>query len=641
MTTRTKIFVSYSHADRPWLKRLQVHLKPLERDGLVELWDDSRIKPGMKWQHEIRAAMSEARVAVLLISADFLASDFIATDELPPLLKIAETEGATILPLIVSPSRFEQTPALSVFQSVNDPRKPLSRLAKAEREEVFARLTDIIHQTVTQITSAPPTPTPKPTAPPTSRVTVPQTRGEKSLLADLAACSPTELTDRILEGTFTLDELNAAVRDDRDGASALLHAISQRLGVQSDTWLRMLSSQVASQMEEPGQDACAVAFDRKYHWGARSTAITWLRFVTRSSRDTTGDRLYDEMSAGDVDSARLVVSGMGFLANTLRISDVISEYSAFKNAYGNEKIGPYAIMAYLDCFVHHGAGWLPTDVLRLMSDMYRATEEHGHMHLSEFNIFSSLQVMTPGQAVNLLDHLAKNRHLPILIAVLWLLKDRSNRNALAQLRSIVDDADISDYVRGAAVDAIGRIRSAEALEISLDYARRYPTTWNNGALLSIGTNRSEVHVGVVRDALTSNSASQATASWALGELARNGEAELAQLLRQQTEQSKDAVARAIAWSGLAKAGVTLGESELDEAADSATSYGELVILGIAAAQCGRLETLRKSLHSAQVNHAPIWRLEGHLSHDYRSALLAGVGEPGRIFVELLKRGDID
>ena len=74
--------MSYSHEDRPWLERLRVHLRPLERAGLVDLWDDRRIKPGTRWRDEIRNAMAEARIAVLLVSADFLASDFIASNEL-------------------------------------------------------------------------------------------------------------------------------------------------------------------------------------------------------------------------------------------------------------------------------------------------------------------------------------------------------------------------------------------------------------------------------------------------------------------------------------------------------------------------------------------------------------------------------
>ena len=88
----------------------------MERYGAITRWDDTLIKPGAPWKEEIRAALARAKVAVLLVSADFLASDYITTNELPPLLAAAERRGTLILPVIVSPSRFEQTPSLSRFQ---------------------------------------------------------------------------------------------------------------------------------------------------------------------------------------------------------------------------------------------------------------------------------------------------------------------------------------------------------------------------------------------------------------------------------------------------------------------------------------------------------------------------------------------
>lgn len=137
---RNKVFISYSHRDKRWLDRLQVHLKPLERKGLVERWDDTRIEPGSNWQEEIRQALAATKVAVLLISADFLASDYIAEHELPPLLEAAERDGATILPVIVSPSLFQDTPELSRFQAVNDPTRPLVALPPGEQEQTFLKV---------------------------------------------------------------------------------------------------------------------------------------------------------------------------------------------------------------------------------------------------------------------------------------------------------------------------------------------------------------------------------------------------------------------------------------------------------------------------------------------------------------------
>ncbi|MDQ1318471.1 MAG: hypothetical protein QG588_2133, partial [Candidatus Poribacteria bacterium] len=116
--TCSPIFISYSHKDSDWLNRLRIHLKPLERQDLVDIWDDSRISIGDDWYSEIAKAIDHARIAVLLISADFLASDFIANSELPSLLEAAHRRGLTVVPVLVEPSRFEFTPELSRFQSL-------------------------------------------------------------------------------------------------------------------------------------------------------------------------------------------------------------------------------------------------------------------------------------------------------------------------------------------------------------------------------------------------------------------------------------------------------------------------------------------------------------------------------------------
>jgi hypothetical protein len=146
---RTKIFVSYSHQDEIWLKRLQVHLGPIIRDGSVDFFADTQIRPGADWRREIQTAIASAKVVILLISADFLASEFVMTEELPRMLGAAEEEGAIILPIILSPSRFSTIPSLARFQTVNPPDRPLIKMEKWEQEEALVAASDAVLKVAT------------------------------------------------------------------------------------------------------------------------------------------------------------------------------------------------------------------------------------------------------------------------------------------------------------------------------------------------------------------------------------------------------------------------------------------------------------------------------------------------------------
>jgi len=146
VSTKPKAFISYCHVDKDYLSRLMVHLKPLEREGLLDIWQDTKIKTGGHWKEEINRALSEANIAILLISADFLASDFIVNNELPPLLFQAEAMGTKIVPVIISHCRFSRDPALNRFQAANQPNEPLSIMSTNEREAVFDKLASDIEK---------------------------------------------------------------------------------------------------------------------------------------------------------------------------------------------------------------------------------------------------------------------------------------------------------------------------------------------------------------------------------------------------------------------------------------------------------------------------------------------------------------
>ena len=137
-TVRNKVFISYSHLDKDFLTDIQRHFKPFQNK--IKIWDDSQILPGKKWKDEIKSAISETKVAILLLSTDFLGSDFIVTNELPPLLNAAEKEGAVILIVILKPCLFEEYENLNQFQAMNPPSRPVIKMDYNEKEELLVNL---------------------------------------------------------------------------------------------------------------------------------------------------------------------------------------------------------------------------------------------------------------------------------------------------------------------------------------------------------------------------------------------------------------------------------------------------------------------------------------------------------------------
>ncbi len=135
---RDKVFVSYSLSDKNYLDDIKKHFKPFEDQ--ISFWDNSKILPGQNWKEEIALAIDQTKVIILLVSADFLASDFIISNELPPLLKAAESEGAVILIVILRPCLFEVIDELNQYQTMNPTNKSVLKMDVIEREELYVNL---------------------------------------------------------------------------------------------------------------------------------------------------------------------------------------------------------------------------------------------------------------------------------------------------------------------------------------------------------------------------------------------------------------------------------------------------------------------------------------------------------------------
>lgn len=121
-----RVFISYSHKDEVWKDRLVTHLGVLQKQGLLDIWVDTRIHAGDDWYPEIQKAMDSASVAILMVSANFLTSNFILTEEVPRLLERRAKEGVRVFPIIVSPSAWKSVKWLSRMQVRPKNGKPIS-----------------------------------------------------------------------------------------------------------------------------------------------------------------------------------------------------------------------------------------------------------------------------------------------------------------------------------------------------------------------------------------------------------------------------------------------------------------------------------------------------------------------------------
>jgi tetratricopeptide (TPR) repeat protein len=155
------VFISYAHADnqppKHWLDRFLVHLRPLVRQGDLAVWSDQQLKVGDEWNPEIQRQLGAAKVAVLLVSPAFLASEFIANSELPVLLRRAREDGLKILPVLLSPSLFHKIRfkwpdpkkgpeefTLASLQAAGTPSETLSEMTESEQDRVFVALAERI-----------------------------------------------------------------------------------------------------------------------------------------------------------------------------------------------------------------------------------------------------------------------------------------------------------------------------------------------------------------------------------------------------------------------------------------------------------------------------------------------------------------
>ena len=136
---REHIFISYAHKDKQWLKRLKKHMRDDYSACLLQLWDDTRIQAGDNWENEIRTALASSRIAVLMVSSNFLESEYINKKELDYLLSILDREDVRLIWFTLDDCKYHQLRWKNI-QAAYDLDKPLADLTDIEQEKALDRI---------------------------------------------------------------------------------------------------------------------------------------------------------------------------------------------------------------------------------------------------------------------------------------------------------------------------------------------------------------------------------------------------------------------------------------------------------------------------------------------------------------------
>jgi len=141
-------FISYAHADKALYEQLMSHLKPLEREHLLNIWSDPRILPGTDFSREILLQLHRATLILLLVSRHFVVSEFCWSVEMERAMARQEAGTARVIPIILSPVDWNTCP-FGRLQALPQLAAPVTTWPN--RDEAFVEIARSIRQLVQQV----------------------------------------------------------------------------------------------------------------------------------------------------------------------------------------------------------------------------------------------------------------------------------------------------------------------------------------------------------------------------------------------------------------------------------------------------------------------------------------------------------
>jgi hypothetical protein len=142
-----KVFICYARKDETLRRGLEKHLRVLRRQGLITVWQDRDISLGAQWEREIDIHLSEAQLVLLLISPDFIDSDYCYGIEMKQALRKQEQGEATVIPVILRPVYWQGTP-FGKLQALPRDATPVVDRSWHDVDEAFFNVAEGIRKVV-------------------------------------------------------------------------------------------------------------------------------------------------------------------------------------------------------------------------------------------------------------------------------------------------------------------------------------------------------------------------------------------------------------------------------------------------------------------------------------------------------------
>src|SRR5262249_13325500 len=492
----------------------------------LTICSDQDIGLGDDWHDHIRAHLAGARVAVLLVSPAFLASKYVRSSELPVLLRNAKQRGVKIIPVIVRRCLFDETKfkspdpktgpeefTLASLQAPNSPTKPLNGMTEDEQDEVLLKLARGLIKLVTAQAIAL-----EPQEPVSDlnrgEVQTRQTKLQTSDCADIAllkqigAAEEFETVKSVLAQRWKLTDILRAIdgRTDR-----VVEFIRDLHSFDAGIWRRSLAAYIASQIHIPPEDIIRLGFNTHLHWGSVTALLTLLRFTPPSKLNhaqpvllqPANGRLFNEM-----DRQRPAILGLGYVYGERTIYGIIQDYHALTPGYHNEKLGPYAELAYLHCYISALTESDERSALRAFTEINQANEQNNH-NFHFYDYADELQTLRPGKAVTLFRHLRDHKHHTALLALLARLGERPNPLLTSELIKLGRSTRHAD-VTAAALHAAAYTGAAQVVSEIAEAASASVYGATAALLLAHGVRRDAAGKNMLENALSGN---QKDAPW--------------------------------------------------------------------------------------------------------------------------------